>query len=119
MIIIKDNTTGMGFLYAHMAMPSPLRVGDSVSIGDFVGIEGTTGDSTGIHLHLEMQDISSHDWEYGAPKSYYTNPADFMGIPNTQGISAVYYGNPRPKPTKKTNTKKWAMSNCKKIKIFM
>lgn len=45
-LIMKDSTTGMGFLYAHLKEPSPKNVGDSVSIGEFVGIEGTTGSST-------------------------------------------------------------------------
>lgn len=98
MLIIKDNTTGMGFLYAHMRDLPVVSVGDQVTIGQFVGIEGTTGDSTGIHLHIEMQDISEHDWVYGAPKSYYTNPADFMGFPNQQGISVIYNGTPGPGP---------------------
>lgn len=44
-IIIKSDD-GTGFLYAHMADPSPLSVGDSVKIGDYVGWEGTTGNST-------------------------------------------------------------------------
>lgn len=61
-IIMKDSKTGMGFLYAHMNEPSLLNVGDTVKIGQLVGYEGSTGLSTGIHLHLEMQDISTHDW---------------------------------------------------------
>ena len=97
-IILKDNTTGMGFLYAHMQSQSHLNVGDQVAIGDRVGVEGSTGDSTGIHLHIEMQDISQHNWIYGAPKSYYTNPADFMGIPNVEGVQAIYYGYVPPTP---------------------
>jgi len=45
-IIMKDSTTGMGFLYAHLKKPSVKNVGDIVRIGEFVGIEGTTGSST-------------------------------------------------------------------------
>lgn len=120
-IIMKDNTTGMGFLYAHMNIPSPLNVGDSVQIGQFVGNEGTTGSSTGIHLHVEMQDISQHSWEFHAPKETYTNPATFMGFPNVEGISVIYNGTPLPPepPTLslKQNSKKWFMAKCKKIII--
>lgn len=104
MIIIKAND-GMGFLYAHMRDLSSLSVGDTVQIGDYVGHEGQTGDSQGIHLHLEMQDLSAHDWQYNAPKEVYTNPADFMGIPNVEGISAIYYGQPIP-PTPTEELKK-------------
>ena len=107
-IIMKDSQTGMGFLYAHLKEPSPKNVGDTVSIGEFVGIEGTTGSSTGIHLHLEMQDISTHSWIFGADKSYYTNPADFLGIPNVEGTVAIYYGTPIPTTTKR-NKFKWVL----------
>lgn len=115
-LIIKDSTTGMGFLYGHLKDPTPLNQGDSVVIGQQVGIEGTTGHSTGNHLHLEMQDISQHEWQYQAPKEVYTNPADFMGIPNVEGISVYYEGTPVP-PTP-TRTKKhkfpWYIINQKR-----
>lgn len=110
-IIMKDSTSGMGFLYGHMREASPKNVGDSVKVGEYVGHEGTTGSSTGIHLHLEMQDISSHDWIFGAELSQYENPANFMGIPNTQGISAIYNGTPSPVPipTFKKGNFKWVL----------
>jgi murein DD-endopeptidase MepM/ murein hydrolase activator NlpD len=42
-------------VYAHMIVNSPIfRVGDSVKQGDRVGRVGTTGSSTGAHLHLEI-----------------------------------------------------------------
>lgn len=108
-IIIKDSTNGMGFLYAHMDSQSPKRVGDSVRLNEFVGVEGTTGDSTGIHLHLEMQDISQHSWVYGAPKSYYTNPAVYMGIPNVEGEQGIYYGYVPPTPTIRKKKFPWVL----------
>ena len=91
-----------------MADPSPLSVGDKVKIGDYVGWEGTTGSSTGIHLHLEMQDLSNRNWIFGADLSQYLNPADFMGIPNTANISCIYNGTPippKPKNLKKSKFK--------------
>lgn len=91
-IIIKDSTSNMGFLYAHMKEPSNKNLYDDVVIGEQVGIEGATGDVTGIHLHLEMQDLTNHEWIYHAPKETYTNPAEFMGIPNIEGTVAIYYG---------------------------
>lgn len=100
-----------------MREASPKNVGDSVKIGEYVGHEGTTGSSTGIHLHLEMQDISSHNWIFGADLSQYENPAEFMGIPNTEGISAIYTGSPqppKPEPTVK-NSNKWLKFRTKKF----
>lgn len=113
-LIMKDNITGMGFLYAHLRDATNLKVGDTIQIGQQVGIEGTTGSSTGIHLHLEMQDISNHNWIFGADKSYYTNPATFMGFPNEEGISVIYNG--MPQPIRQRNNK-WLFSKSKKIII--
>lgn len=42
-------------LYAHMVWDSsPLRVGDTIAAGEFVGLVGSTGASTAPHLHLEL-----------------------------------------------------------------
>lgn len=97
-IIIKDTDLGIGFLFAHMAEESPLNIGDSVAVSQYIGKEGTTGNSTGIHLHLEMQDLTNNNWEFNADISKYLNPADFMGFPNTQGISVIYDGTPIDPP---------------------
>lgn len=43
-------------LYAHMESgSSPLVPGQAVAAGDFVGLVGNTGASTGPHLHLEVR----------------------------------------------------------------
>lgn len=43
-------------LYAHMVTGStPLQPGQEVKVGDFVGMVGNTGASTGTHLHLEIR----------------------------------------------------------------
>ena len=42
-------------LYAHMNSTPPVSVGQSVSQGDVIGYVGTTGNSTGNHLHLELR----------------------------------------------------------------
>ncbi len=42
-------------LYGHMQLgSSPLSVGDTVAVGDFVGLVGDTGAATAPHLHLEI-----------------------------------------------------------------
>ncbi len=42
-------------LYGHMIPGStPLKVGDTVEAGDFIGQVGNSGVSTGAHLHLEV-----------------------------------------------------------------
>lgn len=43
-------------------------------------------------------------------KEIYTNPADFLGIPNQEGISAFYDGVPIPTPTdKRRNNFNWVL----------
>ena len=49
--------------YAHMASINPeLRVGDFISHNTLIGPMGSTGNSTGPHLHLE---ITTCDWNPG------------------------------------------------------
>lgn len=107
-IIIKDSSTNMGFLFAHLKEQSNKNVGDNINIGDIVGIEGSTGESTGIHLHVEMQDLTNHDWIFKADKDVYINPADFMGISNVEGNQAIYNGH-TPVVNFKKNNFKWVL----------
>ncbi len=45
--------------YCHLAGPSSLRVGERVATGAIIGKAGNTGNSTGIHLHLNLQRIGA------------------------------------------------------------
>jgi murein DD-endopeptidase MepM/ murein hydrolase activator NlpD len=47
------------FLYAHLSSPSSLLPGQAVFPGTEVGAMGTTGISTGPHLHFEVRIASS------------------------------------------------------------
>ena len=49
-----DNGNTYSTLYAHMNSTPPVSVGQNVSQGDVIGHVGTTGNSTGNHLHLEL-----------------------------------------------------------------
>jgi len=40
--------------YCHLKSASQLRVGDTVRLGDLIGVEGATGQAAGVHLHLEI-----------------------------------------------------------------
>ena len=107
-IIIKEVGTGLGFLYAHMSSVAVTQ-GQAIRNGELVGVEGSTGHSTGIHLHLEMQPLLTRDWIFSGDFQDYINPAEFMNIPNQTGISAVYYGI-KPTPTiSKRNKFPWVL----------
>lgn len=53
-VVIDGKGTPYDFMYAHMAEPSPLKVGETVRTGQPIGIVGDTGDAQGCHLHFEM-----------------------------------------------------------------
>ncbi|MEY4476622.1 MAG: hypothetical protein RJA31_126 [Actinomycetota bacterium] len=56
-VVIHHEVKGMSFdsVYAHMERKSvDLKVGDVVKVADYVGRVGSTGTSTGAHLHLEI-----------------------------------------------------------------
>lgn len=59
--------------YQHMARIY-VKAGDRVPQGTPLGIAGSTGDSTGVHLHFEVQ-------KNGAA----VNPSPWSGIPNVIG----------------------------------
>lgn len=76
-IKIKDNETGKVFLFAHLSVIY-VKVGQVVSRLTKLGLMGSTGNSTGSHLHIEMR--TSND-KYGEVE----NIADYMKIPNKVG----------------------------------
>ena len=52
---IRDSGQDVQTLYAHMQHTSvPVSTGDEVKVGDFLGLVGSTGTATGIHLHFEV-----------------------------------------------------------------
>ncbi|CAI9394056.1 Murein hydrolase activator EnvC [Microbacterium sp. T2.11-28] len=51
-----DHGDGIVTLYGHMQWHSLIvAVGDDVDVGFPLGLEGSTGKSTGCHLHFEVQ----------------------------------------------------------------
>lgn len=47
------------FYYMHLSKPSKLKVGQKIRQGQLIGYVGTTGASTGPHLHFEMHRLST------------------------------------------------------------
>jgi murein DD-endopeptidase MepM/ murein hydrolase activator NlpD len=52
--VIVDHGNGLKTLYGHLRSSS-VSVGQTVSQGQVLGPSGTTGYSTGVHLHFEVQ----------------------------------------------------------------
>ena len=110
LVIVDDDPSskfyGYATRYMHLASFDVLQ-NQRVVAGQKVGMEGTTGHSTGIHLHVEMQDISRFNWQWhwSYNKSDYLDPTVFMGIDNIDGTSWIYDGTPYIPPTKKEKHK--------------
>ena len=52
--VVVAHTGGLDTLYGHLAT-TLVKVGQSVSQGQPVGLEGSTGNSTGAHVHFELR----------------------------------------------------------------
>lgn len=67
-------------LYQHMAsFASVVRAKKHLKQGDSVGVMGTSGDSTGIHLHIEVQIFADGKWTAVEPSKY-------TEVPNSKGV---------------------------------
>lgn len=75
LVVIQDFVDNEYFhFYGHMDSKSPLSVGDIVSRGAYIGVQGNTGDSTFNHLHYEIsKGFNTSDWSYGS-----INPSEFL-----------------------------------------
>jgi len=76
-VVIQHNINGeaYGTVYAHMRDTPIVSVGDTVSQGQQLGNMGSTGNSTGIHLHFE---IHPGGWRWGAA----VNPERYLDFPS-------------------------------------
>jgi len=54
-IAIYDPHWHRSFVYMHMQQPTPARIGEHLSAGQFVGRLGCTGSCDGAHLHFEVR----------------------------------------------------------------
>lgn len=52
-MILIEHGNGMQSRYAHLSSTN-VNVGDKVNAGSIIGFEGSTGNSTGVHLHFEI-----------------------------------------------------------------
>ena len=68
-----DGEDGRLYYYCHLAKRLVGR-GAKVAVGDAIGIEGSTGESTGSHLHFEVRENGTS-----------IDPTKILGIKNTVG----------------------------------
>ena len=69
--VIIELFDGTKIIYAHMQnVPLPVKVGDIVRPGDLIGYVGSSGNSDGNHLHMEVQ-VSSNRADNPDPFDYF------------------------------------------------
>lgn len=52
--VIIQHADSLRSQYCHMAYPPNVQVGDPVTVGQMIGIQGSTGWATGKHLHFAL-----------------------------------------------------------------
>ncbi|MDQ4489996.1 M23 family metallopeptidase [Sinomonas sp. ASV486] len=95
-----DHGNGLVTTYNHM-LGAAVKVGESVEVGQVVGLVGSTGSSTGCHLHFET-----------IKDGKYIDPMTFTFIALTQGtpLGTVQITDYSPKDGKSTNERQnWAI----------
>ncbi len=66
--------------YAHMRDTPLVKVGDKVEKGQKIGVMGTTGQSTGVHLHFNVSTSPPH-----SPQGDFINPRDVLKFTSGSG----------------------------------
>lgn len=68
---------GSRYYYGHMSSVA-VRVCDKVKVGDFLGVQGNSGFSSGSHCHYEVRKTIAHD--------SFADICAISGIPNKLGV---------------------------------
>lgn len=77
-VVLIDHGYGLTTLYAHTSK-CVVKTGDRVTRGQLIAYMGTTGRSTGAHLHYEV-------WRHGKP----VNPMAFLKLLSGNGLLAAH-----------------------------
>lgn len=105
---IKDNATGHEYYYGHLS-EIKVSVGQAVKITDVIGIEGSTGYSTGSHCHYEIRTKA------GVAYKGTVNVSDVSGIPNAIGTYDDGYRPSGNTETQSNPTK--TIANCSMLNL--
>lgn len=80
--VILRHSTSLETGYAHMSR-FLVRQGDVVKRGQILGLVGTTGWSTGCHLHFDV-----------IVRGNYVDPAPYLGLPGSSSAQVPYHAAP-------------------------
>lgn len=100
-----DGNDGRRYYYCHLSRRLA-EVGQRVNAGDVIGIEGSTGRSTGSHLHFEVRDSAGLT----------IDPVEILGIPAVEDAT-VKIGTQEERSDDMDEEKKAAIKESKQDSI--
>lgn len=78
--VVLSHPNGYETTYLHMRRDSvQVQVGQLVSQGDRLGLVGSSGSSTGGHIHFEVSRYGLSIETYYDPSEYWVTPVDYVG----------------------------------------
>ena len=98
-VIVRNSTNNDLWLYGDLGQNPVVSVGDVISQGAQIGVEGNPAStsSTGLHVHLEKENQADGAFKYGYANSI--DPTAGTGIVNaTDGTIYIYDGTIPPTP---------------------
>lgn len=107
--VVIDHGNGLYSLYGHMKSASCVNKGQSVQRGQTIGYMGSTGNSSGTHLHFEMFNPNNKNTVINPWVTYYQGK-----------ISVTVGGNSYKANSRYTNDSaamawcRWLTNNCRK-----
>jgi murein DD-endopeptidase MepM/ murein hydrolase activator NlpD len=102
--IIYRDKNGREHMYGHMQNESKFKKGDKILANTIIGSVGSTGRSTGPHLHWE---VSNKPGEVGLKRNNVTDPIE-MGY----SASSPFGGEKNPKPPKPSSSPGQSTTNA-------
>jgi len=89
--VVFMDANGLEHFYGHMLEPTPYNRGDKVKPGDVIGRVGSTGRSSGPHLHWEL---GKAEGITGYPRRNAINPMEY-GFPGTAPFTGEVVAPPK------------------------
>lgn len=107
--VVVKHENGLYSLYGHMKSAAKVNKGDTVSRKQVIGYMGTTGKSSGPHLHLEVYDPNNKSRVINPWVTYYQGKVSVTIGGNSYKANIKYSSDSRAQAWCR-----WLNNNCKK-----